>query len=91
MTTRDGRPRGRARPVTAGDRWHARYEMLTDTLTRAGVDLSFDDHTAIEHIARWEPATVRAIASWIIRTAAAQRPSPIDLTARDDATRDTWL
>lgn len=91
MTTRRDDQRGRrGRPVTAGDRWQARYAMLVDTLTRAGVDLSFDDHTAVEHIARWEPATVRAIASWVIRAAAAQRPSLSDLTARDDAARETW-
>lgn len=80
-----GRDRRNGRRVDAGDRWHARYDMLVETLTRVGVDLSDEDHTAVEHVARWEPATVRAIASWVIRAAAAQRPGVAELAAQDAA------
>jgi len=50
--------------------------MLIETLTQCGVDPTHDDHTTAEWMSGWEADSVRTIASWVLRAAAAARPGP---------------
>ncbi len=74
----------RSRPGFGAPRWEARRQLLIDTLTRCGLTPTDADHQAAEALADNPPETVRAMAGWIARTAAAQRPTLAEL--QDDDT-----
>jgi hypothetical protein len=77
------RSAGRSRSRFGAPRWEARRQLLIDTLTRCGLTPTDADHQAAEALADNPPETVRVVAGWIARTAAAQRPTLADLHTHD--------
>ncbi len=69
----DDNPLGRPPNRGAAARWATSARLLLDTLAAHDVDLTSQDSQTVDWISGWEPQTVRTIASWIVRAAAAAR------------------
>jgi hypothetical protein len=62
-------------------------QILTDTLTAAGVELGTYERDVISWLSCWDWASVAVIASWVARAATSREPAPtIALPSRFDAT-----
>lgn len=65
----------------------AQAQIITDTLTAAGIELGTYERDTISWLSCWDWASVAVIASWVARAATSREPaSPIALPARFDAT-----
>lgn len=75
---------------TRPDGFHAvgaQAQIITDTLTAAGIELGTYEKDTVSWLSCWDWASVAVIASWVARAATTHEPAPtIALPSRFDAT-----